>query len=90
MIIKKFNKTIHIKLESKESNNIYNIIDNNDLFRNDLYVVGSDSWLYLLDANRNEVCFLTDYGYNMLEEIAAGKNIILKYQYNDPGYEFNE
>ena len=87
MKIRKFANTLHLKLETP-GESFFEPKDD-ALFWNDLYIETSDAWLYLYDASRNRVCFLNDYGYNILDELKTGQMIVLQYHENDPDYEFN-
>jgi len=88
MTVRKFKKTLHIKLDDPNED-IFNP-NNDELFWNDLYIESSDGWLYLHDANRDEVCCVDDYGYNLFNELKTGKKVIFHYRPNDPDYEFNQ
>jgi len=86
MIVKKFKKTLHLKLENLNED----IIENEDLFWNDLYVQSSDGWTYLLDTARNEVCMVDNYGFDLFSELRTGKTVVFYYIENNPEYEFNK
>lgn len=89
MIVKKFNKTLHIRLEPDDDTDIVSIANNDALFWSDIRVVSSGEWLYLKDDNRNEVCMVSDYGFNLMDELSTGKTIVFHYIKNEPDYEFN-
>ena len=90
MKVRKFKNTVHIKLDKDEIDDYESIYYNEELFWNDLYIESSDGWLYLHDTNRNEVCFITGYHYNLLDELIEGGTVIFHYRPNDPDYEFNQ
>ena len=87
MKVKKFKKTLHLKLDSVNED-IYEP-SGDELFWNDIYISYSDGWVYLHDTNRNEVCMVNDYGYDLFGELKKGKTVIFEYMPNDPEYEFN-
>ncbi len=93
MIIKKTKTDLTILLEDEK--NIFDIIQSEDLFRNDIYFYHSnvDGWQYFYDANRNKVVWLTDYGFNEIERMLKERKITLPYVENGEdyiGYEWNE
>ena len=86
MKVTKFRNTIHLKLDHPNES----IYDNEELFWNDLYIEFSDGWKYLHDCNRDKVCFLDNYGFDVFNELRTGKTVVLHYRKNDPEYEFNQ
>ena len=88
MTVKKFNKTLHIKLDDPNEDIIYP--NNDELFWNDIYIETSDGWVYLHDTSRNKVCMVDSYGFNLFDDLKTGKTVIFHYIDNDPDYEFNE
>lgn len=88
MTVKKFKNTLHLKLDDINES-IYEP-NNDELFWNDIYIEFSDGWTFLHDANKDKVCFVNDYGYNLFDDLKTGKTVIFHYRENDPEYEFNQ
>ena len=85
MKVIKFKNTVHLKLDDLNES-IYEPYGD-ELFWNDLNIESSDGWSYLHDSNRNQVCFLDGYGFNIVDELKTGKTVVLYYRENDPEYE---
>ena len=88
MKVTKFKTTLHLKLDSSNESPFEPL--NDELFWNDIYIESSNSWLYLNDTNRNQVCCVNDYGFDLFNELKTGKTVVFHYRENDPEYEFNQ
>jgi hypothetical protein len=88
MIIKKFKNSLHLKREKEKTWEDY--WDSDDLLMNDLYIVTSGGWFYLLDTSEDKVYMLNSYTWNWIDELKKNKTLILKAMPNDPEYEFNK
>lgn len=88
MKVQKFKKTLHLKLDDLNESIFEPYGD--ELFWNDIYIESSDGWTYLHDTNRNQVCFVDGYHFNLFDDLRKGKTVIFHYRENDPEYEFNQ
>ena len=88
MTVKKFKNTLHLKLDDLNEDIFEPYGD--ELFLNDIYIESSDGWMYLHDTNRNQVCFVDGYHYNLFDDLRKGGTVIFYYRENDPEYEFNQ
>jgi len=88
MMVKKFKKTLHLRREKEETWEDYWYSD--DLLMNDLYIVTSGGWFYLLDTSEDKVYMLNSYTWNWIDKLKENKTLILKAMPNDPEYEFNK
>ncbi len=74
-----------ISLDDGDSRKFIDVIQNDDLFWEDIYFHHSsiDGWWYFYDANINKVMSLNDYGFDHIAELMEGKSVFLPYIDND-------
>lgn len=94
MIIEKTENELTLILENEET--VYDVVSSDDFFMADLqfYHSSVDGWQYIYDANRNKVCYVTDYGFDEFDTLLEHGQVTLTYKENDlelyGEYEWNE
>jgi len=94
MIIEKTKTHLILKLEDEKD--LSDIVNSDEFFMGDLQFHHSqqDGWQFIYDANRNQIVYITDYGYDEIINLLEKGKVELEYKENDlesyADYEWNK
>lgn len=76
MKIQKF-KNGNINLKCTDERDVYEIMMSDDLEWSDLTIFTSteDGWMYMYDANQDNLYSMNDYGYDNIRELLNGRTV---------------
>ena len=83
MIISKTDKELTLELEDEKT--LVDVVESDAFFMADLQFHHSsrDGWQFIFDANRNQLCYITDYGLDEIEKLLKEGKVTLEYKEND-------